>query len=123
MWLAVLLASKHGNDSVDRAAGEPGALGPHFLPGGEQWVGLRNGQQRAPFAGSKSQRFPKISTSRPAGPQGLWSSRSLAHLAGPQGRWPSSLVLKVPLQSQALLCGDAPDTWSCPPSSVPASMV
>lgn len=94
MWLAALLASKQGNDSVDGTAGELGALVPHFLLGGKQPVGLRSGQQRAPCTGSKIPQLPKVSTSLLH-----WSSKSLAQITGPQGRWPV-------LQSQALPRGD-----------------
>lgn len=90
MWLAALLASKQGNDSVDGTAGELGALVPHFLLGGKQPVGLRSGQQRAPCTGSKIPQLPKVSTSLLH-----WFSKSLAQLTGPQGHWPRSPVLKV----------------------------
>lgn len=70
MWLAALLASKQGNDSVDGAAGEPGALLSPFLLGGKQRVERRSGQQRAPRAGSKPQRFQRSVPACLTGPQG-----------------------------------------------------
>lgn len=70
MWLVALLASKQGNDSVDGAAGEPGALLSPFLPGGKERVGLRSSQQRAPRAGSKPQDFQRSAPACLTGPQG-----------------------------------------------------